>query len=221
VKLAALFSGGKDSTYAIHLAEQMGHDVDRLVTMVPKDPYAMLFHTLNLDLMPLHSESMGREISMVRTSGDEREDLAALKAELSGMDVEGIVTGAIASDYQWDRINGICEEIGLRCFSPLWRKEQEMLLRDMVSAGIRAIIVGTFVEGMDRSWLGRELDAGAIDELLLLRKKYSINVSGEGGEYESLAIGSPMHSRPIKVLESRIESDRSSSRMFVTKAVLS
>jgi ABC transporter with metal-binding/Fe-S-binding domain ATP-binding protein len=198
----------------------MGHDVDLLVTMVPKDPYAMLFHTLNLDLMPLHSESMGREISLVRTSGDEKEDLAALKGELSGMDVEGIVTGAIASDYQWDRINGICEEVGLRCFSPLWRKDQEMLMRDMVAAGIRAIVVGTFVEGMDERWLGRTLDAVAIDELVALRERYGINVSGEGGEYESLAIGSPMHRRSIEILDSRKESDRSSSRMFVSKARL-
>jgi diphthine-ammonia ligase len=220
VKLAALFSGGKDSTYAIHLAEQMGHDVNELVTMVPDDPYAMLFHTLNLDLMPLHMESMGRNISMVRTSGDEKDDLIKLKTKLSGMDIEGIVTGAIASDYQWDRINGICEELGLRCFSPLWRKDQEMLLRDMVSAGVRAIIVGTFVEGMDSSWLGRELDGTAIDDLIVLRTKYGINVSGEGGEYETLALSSPMHKRPIVVLKSKTESDRSSSRLIVTKARL-
>jgi len=220
VKLAALFSGGKDSTYATYLAEQMGHEVPELVTMVPKDPYAMLFHTLNLDLMPLHERSMARKIHQVRTSGDEKDDLAALKAELEKMEVEGVVTGAIASDYQWDRINGICEGLGLRCFSPLWRKDQEMLLRDMVSAGVEAVIVGTFVEGMDRSWLGREIDDAAIEDLLALKGRFGINVSGEGGEYETLALSSPMHSRPIRVIESKMESDRSSSRMLVTKADL-
>lgn len=220
MKLAALFSGGKDSTYALYLEEQMGHEVTVLVTMVPRDPYAMLFHTLNLDLMPLHSRSMGKEVRMVRTSGEEKDDLRALSDELSALDVDGVVTGAIASDYQWDRINGVCERSGLRCLSPLWRKDQEMLLRDMVAAGIRAIIVGTFVEGMDRSWLGREIDTFAIDELIRLKKRYGINVSGEGGEYETLVLSSPLHSRPIKVLSGRVEGDRSSSRLIVTEADL-
>ena len=33
MKLAALFSGGKDSTYAIHLAKKLSHSVDVLLTL--------------------------------------------------------------------------------------------------------------------------------------------------------------------------------------------
>tara|TARA_X000000368_G_scaffold61021_1_gene43034 strand:+ start:1743 stop:1886 length:144 start_codon:yes stop_codon:yes gene_type:complete len=35
MKLAALFSGGKDSTYAIHLAKKLSHSVDVLLTLYP------------------------------------------------------------------------------------------------------------------------------------------------------------------------------------------
>jgi diphthine-ammonia ligase len=220
VRLAALYSGGKDSTYAMYLMEQMGHEVDQLVTIVPKDPYAVLFHTLNLDLMPLQAEAMGKTLRTVMSSGEEADDLQALAKVLEGMDIEGVVTGAIASDYQWDRINGICEGLGLACFSPLWRKDQEMLLRDMVAAGVEAIIVGTFAEGLDKDRLGRRIDDAAIDELVKLGKRYGLNVSGEGGEYETLTIGSPMHRASIHIIESDVSSDVSSSRMQVTKAEL-
>jgi len=218
--LAALFSGGKDSTYAMLLMEQMGHEVTHLVTIVPEDPYAMLFHTLNLDLIPLHAESMSKTLVSVRSSGEEAADLSALKAALSGLEIDGVITGAIASDYQWDRINRICEQLGLRCFSPLWRKEQETLLRDMVDAGVVAILVGTFTEGLDKSWLGRRIDHKTIDAFLALRKRYGINVAGEGGEYESLAIDSPMHRRAIVIRSSDMDEDQSSSRLRVREAEL-
>ncbi|OPY33216.1 MAG: ATP-binding region [Methanomassiliicoccales archaeon PtaU1.Bin124] len=220
MRLAALFSGGKDSTYAIMLMEQMGHEVTHLITIVPKDPYAMLFHTLNLNLIPLQAESMGKALVRVGSSGEEAADLAALKAALASIEVEGVITGAIASDYQWDRINGVCEDLGLRCFSPMWRKEQETLLRDMADGGLKAIIVGTFAEGLDKRWLGIELDHKAIDSLVKLRTRFSVNVSGEGGEYESLVLDSPMHSRPIEIIETRVEEDINSSRLRVTDARL-
>lgn len=218
--MAALFSGGKDSTYAILLMEQMGHEVTHLVTIVPQDPYAMLFHTLNLGLIPMHAESMGKVLVSVPSSGEETADLSALEGALKGLDIDGVITGAIASDYQWDRINGVCERLGLRCFSPLWRKEQETLLRDMVDAGVVAILVGTFAEGLDQRWLGRRIDHPTIEALLGLKKKYFINVAGEGGEYESLALDSPIHRRAIVILSAEADSDHSSSRMRVLQAAL-
>lgn len=200
--------------------EQMGHEVTHLVTIVPKDPYAMLFHTLNLDLIPLQAESMGKELVRVESSGEEKEDMMALGTALKGLDIDGVVTGAIASDYQWDRVNAVCETLGLRCFSPLWRKEQETLLRDMVAAGVEAIIVGTFAEGLDQRWLNRKVDVTNIESLLRLRQRYGINVAGEGGEYETLTLSSPLHRYPLRIISYETTHDHSSSRLVVTSAEL-
>lgn len=220
VKLAALFSGGKDSTYAIYLMEQMGHEVSHLITIVPKDPYAWLFHTLNLEIIPLHAASMEKELVSVPSSGEEKDDLDALRKALKGVNVDGVITGAIASDYQWDRINGVCQEMGLRCFSPLWRRDQEMLLRDMVAAGVVAVIVGTFAEGLDSRWLGRQIDNATVDELVQIGTKKGINVAGEGGEYETLVISSPLHRKEIVIVDSQVTQDQNSSRLQVAQARL-
>ena len=107
--------------------------------------------------------------------------------------------GGIASDYQWDRINEVCQDLGLKAFSPLWRKDQEMLLHEMVQAGLRAIIVNVSAEGLGPSWLGRMIDNRAIEELKGLQKRFSINLSGEGGEYETLVIDSPLYKKAIKI----------------------
>ena len=200
---------------AAYVMQQSGHMVDHLVNIVPSDRYSWVFHTPNLHLIPLMAEAMGRNLVSITSSGEEADDLRALREALETLDVDGVITGALASDYQWDRINGVCEDIGLRTFSPLWRKDQWTLLQEMVDAGIRSIIVGTYAEGLGPEWLGRELDMGTIEEMKVLAVRYGMNVAGEGGEYETLTLDSPMHSVPIEITGSEATIGRDSGRLHV------
>ncbi|MCU0861922.1 MAG: diphthine--ammonia ligase, partial [Methanomassiliicoccales archaeon] len=220
MRLAALFSGGKDSTYAAYLMEQMGHEVQVLVSVLPGDPFSMVFHTPNLHLLPLMAEAMGRSMVTVRSDGTEDGDLDALARALSMVRVEGVVTGAVASDYQWDRINGVCERLGLRVFSPLWRKEQASLMRDIIASGTRAMVVAVMAEGLGPEWLGRTLDDEALQELMGLRSSKGISPSGEGGEYESLVLDSPLHLRPLVVEGMSKQLARDGGRVLIEKASL-
>jgi ABC transporter with metal-binding/Fe-S-binding domain ATP-binding protein len=218
--LAALFSGGKDSTYAAYLMEQQGHSIEVLVSILPSDPHSWMFHTPNLHLLPLISDAMGKRLVTERSSGSEESDLSALNRALSGLDVDGVVAGAIASDYQWDRINGVCEDLNLRTFSPLWRKDQEMLLREIVDCGIKTVIVGVYAEGMEEGWLGAALDHDSIDRMKDLARERGMNISGEGGEFETLVLDSPMHSAPIEILEMDQSRTRDGGSLSVMKARL-
>ncbi len=220
MRLSVLFSGGKDSTYAMYLMEQQGHQVETLVSVIPSERDSWLFHTPNLSLLPLEAMAMQKRLLRVPSQGSEEGDLQALHQALSGMEVDGVVAGAIASDYQWDRINGICDELGLRLFSPLWRKEQGMLLRDMIDAGIEAMVVAVSAEGLGNEWLGRTLDADAVERLGQLSASKGVNPSGEGGEYETLVIDSPMHDSCLEILEVEKEITRDGGRLTVKKARL-
>ena len=220
MKLAALYSGGKDSTYAMQIMEQQGHEVDPLVSIVPTDPHSWLFHTPNMHLMPLLAEALGKNLVTVSSPGTEPGDLEALHDVLDGLEVEGVVTGAIASDYQWDRINGVCEDLGFRVFSPLWRKEQSMLMHDLVSSGIRSAIVAVQAEGLGPEWLGQILDEGTLERLAALAAIKGINLSGEGGEYETLTLDSPFHLRRIEIKAAGRRLGRDGGLLSVTEAVL-
>ena len=220
MRLAALFSGGKDSTYAIYLMEQQGHSVSTLVSVIPSDPHSMVFHTPNLHLLPEMAEAMGRSMVTVRSDGTEDGDLEAMARALSLIRVDGVVTGAIASDYQWDRINRVCERLGLRVFSPLWRKEQGALMSDLISSGVRAVVVAVMAEGLGPEWLGRPLDEGALNHLLELRRTHGVNPSGEGGEYESLVLDSPLHWKRLELIEVERSVSRDQARLMVRKLEL-
>ena len=220
MRLASLYSGGKDSTFSLYLEEQMGHDVPYLVNIMPEDSASWIFHTPNLSVVPLMAEAMGKELITARSSGTEEGDMEGLARALDGLDVDGVITGAVWSDYQWDRMNLVCHDLGLKVFSPLWRKDQDLVMEAFLQSGIRAIIVGCYAEGLGQEWLGREIDRQAVDELKRLRERYGISIMGEGGEYESMTIDSPMHSKPINIESSEIVWKRDNGLLDVRSARL-
>lgn len=198
--MAALYSGGKDSTYAVYIAQQMGWDVSQLISIWPREA-SMMFHVPNIQWSRLGAEAMGIPLATAEASEGEAAELRALRGVLEGLDIDGVLTGAIASDYQWSRINGVCHDLGLRTFSPLWRKDQATLVADILAAGFRAIFVAASAEGLDVTWLGRSLDTMALAKLGALHERKGLNISGEGGEYETLVLDGPNFSQAIEVVE--------------------
>jgi ABC transporter with metal-binding/Fe-S-binding domain ATP-binding protein len=200
----------------MYVAEQMGHDVPYMVNIVPGNDESWMFHVPNSGAVPFLARAMGKELRTAVTQGSEESDLDALEGVLSDMDIEGVVTGAVRSDYQWERINMVCDRLGLMVMSPMWRKDQDMLMQEIMDSGIEAIIVGVYAEGMDGSWLGRPIDAHAMLDLRGLRSRHGVSVMGEGGEYESLTLDSPMQRCRLSIDSSSCEMGSMSGTMRVT-----
>ncbi|MBP6020993.1 MAG: diphthine--ammonia ligase [Candidatus Methanomethylophilaceae archaeon] len=220
MRLAALYSGGKDSTFAMYTMFQMGHEIACLVNIKPSGDSSWIFHTPNQDIVPLMAEAMDLALVTAVTPGTEEGDMNALKEALGGLDVEGVVTGAVWSDYQWDRINRVCGSLELTVFSPMWRKDQDMMLDEVIASGVEAVIIGCYAEGLDSSWLGRRLDSKAAEELRAIRAKTGISVIGEGGEYETLTLNSPMHRHALEIVSSEVEWRKGSGTLHVRSARL-
>jgi len=201
MKVAALCSGGKDSTFALWLAMKQGHEVGRLVAMIPGREDSFMFHYPNIHLIDQFAECVGLPLLKAETSGERGQELVDLKNVLHGLDVEGIVSGAIASNYQRGHIDRICEELGLASLAPLWGREPVELIQEMFRTGFEIIITSVAAQGLDSDWLGRKLDEKALQELGKLRERYGVNPSGEGGEYESMVLDAPFFKSKIEVIE--------------------
>jgi ABC transporter with metal-binding/Fe-S-binding domain ATP-binding protein len=215
MRLASLFSGGKDSVFSLYTAEQMGHEVPYIVNIVPEDSASWIFHTPKLNCVPLFADAMGKELVTGHSTGEEGSDMEGLREALDGLDIDGVVSGAVWSDYQWDRMNMVCGDLGLTFLAPMWRKDQDMLLDAIVSSGVEAYIVGTYAEGFDASWLGRKIDTDCVRDLKELRRKYGISIMGEGGEYESIVLDSPLYSHGFTIGEADKESGRTSGTLRI------
>jgi len=119
--------------------------------------------------------------------------------------IEGIVTGAVASTYQASRIQKICDDLGLKAINPLWNINQMQLLKDLIKDKFEVIITGIAAYPLDESWLGRKLDEDTLKEMEKLEKEFKINVAGEGGEFETLVVDSPIHKKKIELIETEKE----------------
>jgi diphthine-ammonia ligase len=217
MKVAALFSGGKDSVFAVYITRQYGWEVTHLVTLLSQKPDSWMFHSINIEHTSLLAQALGIPLVKHSTNGEKEQELVDLKHVLEHLDVDGVVSGAIASEYQRTRIERICDELGIKSFTPLWHKNQELLLRDFVHAGFHSIIVGVFAQGFDQSWLGKPIDEETIDALVLLNKKHGINIAGEGGEYETLVLSGPFFSQKLVIDEFIKEWNRDSGVFRVKK----
>ena len=220
MKVAALFSGGKDSVFAIYIAKQFGWDITHLITLHPKKQDSWMFHSINIHLTEKLAEAIDIPLIKKQTKGEKEEELKDLKDVLKNLDIDGTISGAIASEYQRTRIGKICYELGIKSFAPLWHKDQETILRDQVNAGFKIIIVGVFAYGLDETWLGRTLDERSINDLLKIRKKYAINVTGEGGEFETLVLDGPIFKKKLVLDKVSKEWKRDSGVLKVKKAHL-
>jgi ABC transporter with metal-binding/Fe-S-binding domain ATP-binding protein len=188
-----LFSGGKDSTYAALLAKDAGHSLRYFVSVLPENRESYMFHSANIRLTSAQAELAGVEHVIVHTKGEKEKELGDLKKALGLLDVQGVVSGAIASEYQKSRVDAMCRELGLQSIALLWHRPGEAMLNEELRLGFETYITSVSAEGLDESWLGRRLDAACIADLRKLR----IHPAGEGGEYCTFVAACPLFSKRI------------------------
>jgi diphthine-ammonia ligase len=223
MRIGVLFSGGKDSTLALHKAAEK-EEVACLITLVSKNKESFMFHTPNINVTALQAEAMGLPLIRKDTAGKPEKELEDLKTAIAQavkcFKLEGVVSGAIESVYQSERIQHICNRLGVWCFNPLWKRNQKVLLEEIVAKGFKVIISGVFAYPLDRSWLGKQIDNELIGKLLLLEKAFGLSPSGEGGEIETTVLDAPLFKKKIEVLDCEINAKGNSGVFRIKHARL-
>ena len=223
MRLGVLFSGGKDSCYALYKAQKTD-EVACLISVISKNKESYMFHTPNIDLTKLQAEAIDIPLIQKITEGKKEEELQDLKEAISDAkkthNIEGIVTGAIESVYQAKRVQNICNELDLWCFNPLWMKDQKKLLHELVNHGFHIIITGISAYPLDEKWLGKKIDNNVINELAILEKKYQMNPAGEGGEIETTVLDTPFFKKKIQITDSCAIAEENSGTLTIKKAKL-
>ncbi|KAJ3190557.1 ATP binding domain 4, partial [Irineochytrium annulatum] len=217
--------GGKDSCFNMMHCEANGHKIVALANLRPpaagnKDEIdSFMYQTVGHDAIHLFQECMGlplfrREIAgksvqigsdydhaASSTSHDEVEDLMELLRDVKKAipDVEAVSVGAILSNYQRVRVENVLGD----------------LMAEMIDSGLTAILIKVAGMGMSvseelrlkystelkKSHLGKSLGE-MHDTFVELNRKYDSHICGEGGEYESLTLDSPLFARSIVIDES-------------------
>ncbi|MDF1534564.1 MAG: diphthine--ammonia ligase [Methanosarcinaceae archaeon] len=225
LKLGVLFSSGKDSNYALQIMQEQNYSIECLITIKSENPDSYMFHTPNINLARMQAESMGFPLIEQVTKGEKEVELLDMKNAIlqakKEFGIEGVVTGALYSNYQRERIERVCDEIGLKVFSPLWHIDQETEMRELLKLGYEFIFSSIAAYGLDKTWVGRRITNNDIDKLVRLNEKIGVNIAGEGGEFESFVLNAPMYKKRIEIRGyDVVELDEYTAKVVITDAGL-
>ncbi len=220
LKLGSLISSGKDSLYAAYIMEQRNYEVTCFLTMESSNTESYMFHTPNINLAAKQAEVCGKPIIIQKTVGEKEKELDDLKILLQKakdeFGVEGIVSGALFSTYQRDRIENICDELGLVSFTPLWHKDQTSYMKELVTNNFEFILSAIAAEGLTKKWLGKTISLEDVDALA---KISGIQPAGEGGEFESFVTNCPLFSRPLSIKKATIHMESECAGIYAIEDI--
>ena len=168
MRVLALLSGGKDSTYAMMKCVEHGHELVALGNLHPpaddgREMDSFMYQTVGSELVPALAEclelplfrapitgdAVDQRLIYERTDGDEVEDLLRLlEAARAEVEFEAVCCGAILSNYQRTRVEDVCERPGLVSLAYLWQRNQAELLAEMAEAGVEAVLVKVAALGL-------------------------------------------------------------------------
>lgn len=240
MRVVGLVSGGKDSIWNLHYCHHFDHELVCLAHLAPPagtdelDSYmyqtvgsnvnAFIARALELPLIQRVITGRPKGVDAIDYSpaeGDEVEDLFLLLQDVLEQhpEIDAVSCGAILSNYQRLRVENVCSRLGLKVLAFMWRQEQDLLLRQMISAGLDARIVKVASMGLDGKHVGKSiLDDAFARYLFGLGAKWGVHVCGEGGEYETIAVDAPLYQSALQISSMETLSDCASSDVFYLRA---
>ncbi len=209
MKVVSLWSGGKDSCFACYKAKQQGYQIISVINFTDSDRVNSVSHGLSADIIQKQADLI--DIPLLQKTMPKKGYKDAFKVlieELKAKEgIEGIVFGDIYLQEHRDWIDKVCEELRVEPILPIWTHDTEKLIRDIIDAGFKSIVVSTRKDILGEEWLGREIDDKFIKDLSAIG---NIDLCGEKGEFHTFTYDGPIFKQKIKfdIGEKRLENGR-------------
>ena len=222
MRVCCLFSGGKDSVYALHKMLQSGFDVPVLLTIRSEDRDSWLYHTPGLEVADLFKDLTGIETEIVISPPDREREQEVLAEALKDLKVryglDAICSGALLSDFQRMKFTHAAMDAGLISYTPLWRKDGLRYMQDLKEFGFIYMLVSYASPGFDVSDLGKPVDDEMYHRFMINAKKWGSHPAFEGGEAETLILEAPCFEMGLKVKGHVEESGEFAARFIIEEA---
>jgi len=221
MKVGCLFSGGKDSNYTLFLAKKNNLDIKCLISIIPKNEESYMFQSDGNNFLEYQAEALNIDLIKQISKGEKENELLdlkeAIKKAIKKYKIKAILTGAIKSIYQASRIQKICDELNIFCINPIWQIDEEEYLNELLKNKFEIIILSIAAYPLNKSFLGEIITQNTKLKLIELYKKFKISPIGEGGEFETFILNSPLFNKKIKLIDFEKKMDSENSGKIIIK----
>jgi uncharacterized protein (TIGR00290 family) len=190
------WSGGKDSCLALYHAIQNGGNPRFLLTILSEDGVTSRSHALPKPLIEAQAGSLGLQ-PLFRSASwlhYEEEFISALR-EIKKSGIEVGVFGDIDVESHREWVRRVCGVAGIVPVHPLWKRDRRELIEEFIGLGFSAQIVVVNEQKLNKSFLGKIIQAQTISEM----EEAGIDPSGELGEYHTVVTDGPIFSSKVEI----------------------
>ena len=200
--VAILYSGGKDSTYAIEYALEKKWNIKYLLSVKPNRTDCYLFHFATVELTRNISEFLGiRQIYATCTEADPVKEAMIVKNIVEQNPVDSVILGGIGlQETQIKSIRDALFPLGIDVFASHAGYDHLTLMKEMIRKGYEIILTEVAADGLGKNWLGQRLNEKNLDEFVKLSKKYGFHIGGEGGPYNTLVCDGPIFPKRLEIV---------------------
>ncbi|HJZ73597.1 MAG TPA: hypothetical protein VKE51_17770 [Vicinamibacterales bacterium] len=192
-RAAISWSGGKDSCAALDRTRG-DYDVVAMLTMCDESGARSRSHGLRPEVLEAQAARLGlRRIVSACTWDTYDAAFSAALAEAAADGVTHVIFGDILFEQHRQWAEARCAPLGLTAVEPLFGLSTTELFEEWTRSGNEAIIVTARAACLDRSWVGRPLRGGMLEEF----ERLGVDPCGERGEYHTVVTNSRLFSRPL------------------------
>jgi len=194
------WSGGKDSSLALHALEQRAEvRVAGLLTTLTDEYHRISMHGVRRSLLLKQAEALGLPLHEVRIPPQGANPIyesrmeCALREQLSA-GVRAVAFGDIFLEDLREYRERQLARLGMQAIFPVWKRDTRELAREFCALGFRAIAVCIDPRKLDRSFAGRELTPDFFSDL-----PKNVDPCGENGEFHTFVFAGPIFGKPIHI----------------------
>jgi len=187
------WSSGKDSAYALWaLRQRPDIEVVGLLTTTNASVGRVSMHGVHQSVLEAQADACRLSLEKVPLPdpcSDEayRAAMAKVIDEARQQGIQAVAFGDLfltdVRAYRERQLAGT----GISPLFPLWGRATPLLAREMIDAGLEAIITCVDTEQLDASFVGRFYDAQLLEDL-----PSSVDPCAENGEFHTVAVAGPM-----------------------------
>jgi predicted ATP pyrophosphatase (TIGR00289 family) len=222
MKVAILFSGGKDSIMAVDWALENNHDIEYLLSVKPNRTDCYLFHYATVEHTKLQAESLGLpHIYITCNVANPVEEAKLVKSIISTKPVDAVVLGGIGlQETQIRSIKDVLEPLGIKVFAAHESYDHTNLMKEAIKKGYDIRITAVASDGLGKDWLGRKLDVETFNELVTLSEKYGFHIGGEGGYFDTFVCDGPIFNKQIELFNEKKVWEKTSGHIVAEAKLL-
>lgn len=202
--VAVLYSGGKDSAFAIQRAIDKGWNIKYLVSVKPTRKDCFLFHYATVEQTRDLAKMLGIPHFYLKCKvADPMKEAAIVKdiveKNQKNMKIDAVVLGGTGlQETQLMSIQNALMPLKVDAFASHAGEEHDIVMEEMLKSGYEILITQIASDGL-KDWLGKRITKENFSQLKKDSIKYGFHIGFEGGYADTLVTDCPIFPKRLVI----------------------